>query len=78
MQSEGPHLCGEGDSEAGSSSETLSEHELAQEKLYLIWRGDYLTTPELVQIWANSLYRLHEEGVLTYFDWLIQRHPRLI
>ena len=78
MQSESPHLCGEGDSEAGSSSETLSEHELAQEKLYLIWRGNYLTTPELVQIWANSLFRLSQEGFCTYFDWLIQRNPRLI
>ena len=78
MQSESSEVCGEGDSSAGSSFEALSEHELAQEKLYLIFRGNYLTTPELVEIWANSLLRLHTEGFCEYFDWLVQRHPRLI
>ena len=62
MQSQSSEVCGTGDISAGSSLEALSEHELAQEKLYLIWRGNYLTTPELVQIWADSLLRLHTEG----------------
>ena len=78
MQSESSEVCGEGDISVGNLSADLSEHELAQEKLYLIFRGNYLTTPELVEIWANSLLRLHEEDYCTYFDWLVQTHPRLI
>ena len=78
MQSESSEVRREGDSETSSSSADLSEHERAQEQLYLIFRGNFLTTPELVQIWANSLYRLSHEGFCEYFDWLIQRHPRLI
>ena len=78
MQSQSSEVCGTGDISVGNLSAGLSEHELAQEKLYLIWRGNYLTTPELVQIWANSLLRLHEEDYCTYFDWLVQNHPRLI
>ena len=78
MQSQSSLVCREGNSSFGNSSAGLSEHELAQEKLYLIWRGNYLTTVELVEIWANSLLRLHSEGYCTYFDWLVQPHPRLI
>ena len=79
MQSQSSEVCGERDISLGSSYYAdLSEHELAQEKLYLIWRGNYLTTVELVEIWANSLLRLHSEGYCTYFDWLVQNHPRLI
>ena len=78
MQSQSSEVCGTGDISVGNLSADLSEHELAQEKLYLIWRGNYLTTVELVEIWANSLLRLHSEGYCTYFDWLVQNHPRLI
>ena len=78
MQSESSEVCGTGDISVGNLSADLSEHELAQEKLYLIFRGNYLTTPELVEIWANSLLRLSQEGFCMYFDWLVQNHPRLI
>ena len=78
MQSQSSEVCGTGDISVGNLSADLSEHELAQEKLYLIWRCGYLSSPELVQIWADSLVRLTQEGYCTYFDWLVQTHPRLI
>ena len=55
----------------------LTEHELAQEKLYLIWRAGRLTCPLYVQMWADSLGRLQLEGECSYFCWLIQRRPPL-
>ena len=57
----------------------LTEHELAQERLYLIWRSGRLADKDtlLAQMWADSLVRLQLEGECSFFDWLVQRHPPL-
>ena len=60
-----------------SAGIVLTEHELAQQTLYLIWRAGRLTCPVSVQMWADSLGRLQLEGECSYFDWLVQRHPPL-
>ena len=66
-------LCGW----ANPTRDVLTEHELAQQTLYLIWRSGRLTCPLYVQMWADSLGRLQLEGECSFFDWLVQRHPEL-
>ena len=54
----------------------LSEHELAQERLYRLWRAGWVQG-ENVLLWAQSLERLSLEGDCDYLIWLLQRFPRL-
>ena len=54
----------------------LTQHEEAQEILYLLWRsgmvqGAYITA------WAHSLERLAAEGECNYLCWLFKTHPLL-
>ena len=54
----------------------LSEHEEAQEKLYLIWRSG-VVQGAYIRAWANSVERLGAEGECNYLCWLFQTHPLL-
>ena len=54
----------------------LSEHELAQERLYRLWRAGWVQG-ENVLLWAQSIERLSLEGDCDYLIWLLQRFPRL-
>ena len=54
----------------------LTEHELAQEKLYLIWRSGRVQATNVAE-WAASLTRLQAEGDCIYFAWLMRAHPEL-
>ena len=56
----------------------LSEHEKAQEKLYLIWRSGVLQGQNVyITTWARSLERLALEGECAYLQWLFETHPHL-
>ena len=53
----------------------LSKHELAQERLYRMWRAGWVRE-ENVLAWAQSMERLQrEEGDCDYLVWLLQRFP---
>ena len=54
----------------------LTEHELAQEKLYLIWRSG-VVQGAYIEAWGNSLERLGAEGECSYLCWLFKTHPPL-
>ena len=54
----------------------LSEHELAQERLYRLWRAGWLRGKDVL-LWAQSLERLALEGECDYLIWLLQRFPGL-
>ena len=54
----------------------LTEHELAQEKLYLLWRSGRVQGAN-VTAWARSLERLGAEGECSYLCWLFKTHPPL-
>ena len=54
----------------------LSEHELAQERLYRLWRAGWVQG-ENVLLWAQSIERLSLEGDCGYLIWLLQRFPRV-
>jgi len=56
----------------------LSKHELAQERLYRLWRAGWVTGV-YVQRWAQSLERLQdEEGDCDYLMWLLRTFPPLV
>ena len=61
-------------SEIGRSHVPLAQHELAEDKLYLIWRNGRLVIPELYALWNESLARLTEKMGPEYFGWVIQNH----
>ena len=75
-------------SDAGSMSESkkstvregtdvlLSEHELAQERLYRLWRAGWVRGDNVL-LWTQSLERLSLEGSCDYLIWLLQWFPRL-
>ena len=54
----------------------LSEHELAQERLYRLWRAGWVRD-EHVLPWAQSLERLQAEGQCDYIMWLFRGFPSL-
>ena len=60
----------------GGTDYLLSEHELAHERLYRLWRAGWVRS-EYVLLWAQSLKRLSLEGECDYLMWLLQRFPRL-
>ena len=70
MQSSCSSVCGGEDTR---SRAILTEHECAQEKLYLIWRAGMLMNSAAE--WADSLARLQAEGECDYFCWLMRVHP---
>ena len=55
----------------------LSKHELAQERLYRLWRAGWVTEED-VQLWAQSLKRLQGEGKCDYLMWLLATFPALV
>ena len=56
----------------------LSKHELAQERLYRLWRAGWVTEGD-VQRWTQSLERLQgEEGNCDYLMWLLRTFPPLV
>ena len=54
----------------------LSGHEIAQERLYRLWRAGWVTE-EFVQLVAESLARLQGEGDCDYLMWLLHTFPAL-
>ena len=54
----------------------ITEHECAQEKLYLIWRAGMLDMTSAAD-WADSLARLQAEGECDYFCWLMRVNPQV-
>ena len=58
----------------GGTDFLLSRHELAQERLYRLWRSGWVRD-EYVLRWAQSLERLQREGDCDYIMWLLQRFP---
>ena len=60
----------------GRGANFLSGHEIAQERLYRLWRAGWVTE-EFVQLWAESLARLQEEGDCDYLMWLLHTFPAL-
>ena len=60
----------------GGTDFLLSKHELAQERLYRLWRAGWVHD-EHVLPWAQSLERLQAEGQCDYIMWLFKRFPSL-
>ena len=60
----------------GATDFLLSKHELAQERLYRLWRAGWVRE-EHVLAWAQSMERLQREGDCDYLVWLLQRFPPL-
>ena len=60
----------------GGTDFLLSKHELAQERLYRLWRAGWVCD-EHVLSWAQSLERLQAEGQCDYIVWLLQHFPPL-
>ena len=58
----------------GGTDFLLSRHELAQERLYRLWRSGWVRD-EYVLRWAQSLERLQREGDCDYIMWLLKRWP---
>ena len=58
----------------GGTDFLLSRHELAQERLYRLWRSGWVRD-EYVLRWAQSLERLQREGDCEYIIWLLKRWP---
>ena len=54
----------------------LSHHELAQERLYRLWRAGWVRGDNVLA-WAQSLERLQREGACDYLVWLLQHFPPL-
>ena len=54
----------------------LSKHELAQERLYRLWRADWVRGDNVLA-WAQSVERLQREGDCEDLVWLLQRFPPL-
>ena len=61
----------------GRGANFLSGHEIAQERLYRLWRAGWVTEG-YVQLWAQSLERLQGEGDCDYLMWLFQTFPALV
>ena len=60
----------------GGTDFLLSEHELAQERLYRLWKAGWVRDENVLR-WAQSLKRLSLEGDCDYLVWLLQRFPEL-
>ena len=76
MQSFRIAIRGEGDPE-DRTTRLMSEHELDQELLYIMWRAGKVTE-DLVQSWAMALSELEKESPCEYFLWLLKLNPQLI
>ena len=61
----------------GGTDFLMSSHELAQERLYRLWRAGWVTKGD-VQLWAQSLERLQGEGECDYLMWLLDTFPALV
>ena len=62
------------DAEDQTTRAELTEHEMAQEKLYLIWRSG-MVQGVYIKAWADSLERLG--GDCAYLFWLFRANPPL-
>ena len=61
----------------GGSTDFLSQHELAQERLYRLWRAGWVTGG-YVHLWARSLERLQGEEDCEYLMYLFRTFPALV
>ena len=76
MQSCRISIRGEGDPEDGTAR-LLSQHELDQEYLYILWKAGRITA-DFAQMWATALSELEKESPCDYFVWLLKRNPRIV
>ena len=74
MQSQSGMVCRERDTEDGAE---LSQHELDQEYLYMLWKAGRITK-KYVQMWATALSELQAEANCDYFVWLMKNQPMLV
>ena len=61
----------------GGTDFLMSRHELAQERLFRLWKAGWVTGV-YVQAWAKSLERLQEETNCDYLMWRLNRFPALV
>ena len=75
MQSASSMVCRERETE-DRTSRLLSQHELDQELLYILWRDDRIRN--CIALWSMALSDLQKEAPCEYFAWLMKRHPPLV
>ena len=75
MQSQSDRIRQKGDRE-DPTAWLLSEHELDQELLYILWRDNRVIN--CIALWSKALSELQKEAPCEYFTWLMQRNPPLV
>ncbi len=76
MQSQGNTIRDKGDTATGVYAALLSQHELDQELLYILWRDDRVKN--CIALWSMALSDLQKEAPCEYFAWLMKRNPSLL
>ena len=75
MQSQGNTIRDKGDTE-DRTSRLLSQHEIDQELLYILWRDNRVIN--CIALWSKALSDLQKEAPCEYFAWLMKRNPPLV
>ena len=78
MQSQGNTIRDKGDTEDRlyGTARLLSQHEMDQELLYILWRDNWVRN--CIAFWAMALSDLQREAPCAYFAWLLKRTPHLV
>ena len=61
----------------GTTDFPFSQHELAQERLYRLWRAGWITEG-YAELWAQSVERLQGEGDCEYLMYVFRTFPALV
>ena len=77
MQSQGNTIRDKGDTEDRlyGTARLLSQHEIDQELLYILWRDNRVIN--CIGLWSKALSDLQKEAPCEYFVWLMQQNPSL-
>ena len=75
MQSQGNTVRDKGDPE-DRTARLLSQHEIDQELLYILWRDNRVIN--CIALWSKALSDLQKEAPCEYFAWLMKRNPPLV
>ena len=75
MQSQGNTIRHNGNTE-DRTSRLLSQHEIDQELLYILWRDNRVIN--CIALWSKALSDLQKEAPCEYFAWLMKRNPPLV
>ena len=77
MQSQSNTIRDKGDTTTGvCDAALLSQHELEQELLYILWRDNRVRN--CIALWSLALSDLQREAPCEYFAWLVKRNPPLV